>query len=759
MLGDEACHDKGKWTTTPVPAPSKAKLAPGALVLNELPVSTSSTEPTLPAPSVPPSPTAAELDGCQSFHSHDCRGSYGSAECNCNRTELPSTDAAVPPATRDPEQPYELEAISRPGELDASNAHGQTVESPESKAPSTHSTETSGALHTSDRPTSSLDEPAHGLDSTTPSTRELGYSGDSIPRPGGSVEQGCDSVTEPEHRYPRPSLDAEWSEEGMEDTQSHRRLVDTSQRCRDGQPPGISYVVASREGWQHSTQPNPSWTESSFPPVPGHHRPGNGVSPLITQLQGDAHQRRRLISSRHATHSASNHPVYPAAPQRPVAVPATPAPSSIITRVWPLRGSKRGISEAQLEKVLEFMSQYNVPRWEDEKHPVDTLLNWMHVAIRDQNASAEAMQKERARFSEDRQRFRGNIAGLEKRCSNTEVEWKKACSANSSLQSRLDKTEKKLGDATSAIAAWGSSWTAQKRFYEDAIRQREEDIEKLRQRVCDLENYLAAQRKEPAVFYEATSDQVFKKAIQTLSQSINNLAVSVPQPTNYRAVPTDRTGYLGRRWNLDRGENAWRRFLHSLCLDVLFDGFFYWPLGFGVFGKEGEKRDPRNREVSLPGEDRATRANFFSLMLKMVEHPNEPPSREGKGSEALLHSVRAFKANMDRTVTELLTQLESSSGASLGPSSWTLATAIVHNAGRLALRMGSQRAHVMLQRPPHRDSVTLGEYFGNETGSFIIGTTAQVDLVLEPCMVRIGDGGDDLTSIKVIAPGSIVALD
>jgi len=43
-------------------------------------------------------------------------------------------------------------------------------------------------------------------------------------------------------------------------------------------------------------------------------------------------------------------------------------------------------------------------------------------------------------------------------------------------------------------------------------------------------------------------------------------------------------------------------------------------------------------------------------------------------------------------------------------------------------------------------------------GTLPIGTSIQVDLALEPCMVRIGDGRDDLTSIRVISKGSVIGF-
>jgi len=156
-------------------------------------------------------------------------------------------------------------------------------------------------------------------------------------------------------------------------------------------------------------------------------------------------------------------------------------------------------------------------------------------------------------------------------------------------------------------------------------------------------------------------------------------------------------------------------------------------------------------ELSLPREGRA-RADFFGLMLRVLENPVQ------SHSETLLRSINTFKANSDRVETNLVQKMQSCMGQALGGGSRALVSSIVRDSGRLALRMGAQRASVLLQKPSHRDLAILGEYFTHDAGTLADGTSVQVDLVLEPCMVRIGDGRDDLTSIKVISKGSITVF-
>ncbi|KAK0646944.1 hypothetical protein B0T16DRAFT_171131 [Cercophora newfieldiana] len=330
-----------------------------------------------------------------------------------------------------------------------------------------------------------------------------------------------------------------------------------------------------------------------------------------------------------------------------------------------------------------------------------------------------------------------------------------------SVNDQLLLTEGELQTAKEAISAWESVWAEQQSYYDDAIAKLNRALEEQKAKTAALHNYLASQTKEPAA-YEATSDQVFKTALQTLSQNTNNLAIAIHQPRNRATVliPLDRTGFLRRNVNGTgfAGEREWRCFIRSVCLETVFEGFFHWPLGFGVFGKEGEKRDSQSFENSLAG-DVGARADFFGLMLRMLENPTDTRIGDATlGGEALMRSVNAFKANSDRVEANLAQKLQACGGRSLNTADKALISTIVQDSGRLALRMGAQRASVLLQRPSHRDLVILGEYFSHDAGTIQDGTAAQVDLVLDACMVRIGDGRDDLTTIKIISKGSVTVF-
>jgi len=123
-----------------------------------------------------------------------------------------------------------------------------------------------------------------------------------------------------------------------------------------------------------------------------------------------------------------------------------------------------------------------------------------------------------------------------------------------------------------------------------------------------------------------------------------------------------------------------------------------------------------DQELPLPGDRRTARAEFFSLILRMLETPDQGRATEGEGGEALLRSVHALKDNSGRTERLLNQKMQKCGGSSLTARSRNLISTIIQDAERLALRMGAQRAHVMFRRPSHRDLITLDEYFGHDGG-------------------------------------------
>jgi hypothetical protein len=80
-------------------------------------------------------------------------------------------------------------------------------------------------------------------------------------------------------------------------------------------------------------------------------------------------------------------------------------------------------------------------------------------------------------------------------------------------------------------------------------------------------------------------------AFSQLSQKIKDLVIHVPRPAdNYVIVEhLDPNNYLGRTSR--QGSRNWPKFVRYICWQVVLRGFFQYPLGFGVFGDEGEGQD------------------------------------------------------------------------------------------------------------------------------------------------------------------------
>ena len=292
-----------------------------------------------------------------------------------------------------------------------------------------------------------------------------------------------------------------------------------------------------------------------------------------------------------------------------------------------ITSSSRKLTRSHYGQINEFLHRHRFVRTEDDD-PLDTLLNAAETSLIELSHSAK--------FNDT---LRGNLRDAERNYDHYKTQFRitsreadrlkealrerssQLTQANATIdrlseqgarletdlrssRGRVVQTEGELKTAKEAIMAWESVWAEQQSYYDDAIAKLNQALSEQKAKTAeqeaktaDLHNYLAGQTKEPAT-YEATSDKVFKTALQNLSQNISNLAISVNR--NRHVIPADRsvtmsldrTCYLRRSANqtVDGGEEEWRSFIRSICLETVFEGFFHWPLGLGVFGKEGEKR-------------------------------------------------------------------------------------------------------------------------------------------------------------------------
>ena len=147
-----------------------------------------------------------------------------------------------------------------------------------------------------------------------------------------------------------------------------------------------------------------------------------------------------------------------------------------------------------------------------------------------------------------------------------------------------------------------SQLQSQQEDYEGRLRSREADyklqLETIEERtraetasrIAQLEITVGTLRAKIAehsssMHYKPLADSHFKRSLGALAQRITNLAASVPQPSDYAAVKTlDLTGFLGR----NSQPRHWGQFVRHITWQMMIQGFFQYPLGFGAFGHEGE---------------------------------------------------------------------------------------------------------------------------------------------------------------------------
>lgn len=84
---------------------------------------------------------------------------------------------------------------------------------------------------------------------------------------------------------------------------------------------------------------------------------------------------------------------------------------------------------------------------------------------------------------------------------------------------------------------------------------------------------------------------------------------------------------------------------------------------------------------------------------------------------------------------------------------------LVTQAGKLALMAGSQRAHVLVEGCEHgADARSLRGRFQREGAEGKDNNSSvAVDIMLQPCLRRVGDGHEDTSSGHVVVIGSYLA--
>ncbi|KAK0721829.1 hypothetical protein B0T26DRAFT_749306 [Lasiosphaeria miniovina] len=263
---------------------------------------------------------------------------------------------------------------------------------------------------------------------------------------------------------------------------------------------------------------------------------------------------------------------------------------------------------------------------------------------------------------------------------------------------------------------------------------------------------------------EPISDFKFRWKLDLLAQRIREVVTYVPPPEHQildRSL--DPNEFLTRNANYGQ---AWPWFVQSICWELVVRGFFQYPLGFGVFGTDGKGFDilshlfesiaiPSAEDPSvlvMPNDKKSNirRSFFFEGILSDVKNPAQPGRETGFAAD--------FRANVDRVAQDLVRTLQQCSNGKLDARGPPKIEGVVHGLGLLALEMGSQRAHVFIEGCAHGERITAGNRFKIEEGSADELDMWRVDLMTQPCMVRVDDGTEDPTTTKVISKGKIVPL-
>ncbi|RSM16798.1 hypothetical protein CDV31_004407 [Fusarium ambrosium] len=289
---------------------------------------------------------------------------------------------------------------------------------------------------------------------------------------------------------------------------------------------------------------------------------------------------------------------------------------------------------------------------------------------------------------------------------------------------------------------------------------------KLRADTTRLQNELTAAHKRMASYsnmddYVATPDDELRSNFLHLAQRINNLNYWVPRPDAYSFDPElDPDNFLTR--NAEQGGRNWPKFVRHVCWRIIIRGFFGRSLGFGALGYQGGDgfdaldhlfqvfavTDPKgSRGLILPNTKavNAWRADFFGKLLKKW--------RQGSASDD--YYLRFFQANVNMVTNDLVASLQRASGSRLDPQASGEIAEFVEGLGILALEMASQRAQIYLDSCEHGESANI-DRFKDEAG--MGGGSSTVDLMIQPCIRRVGDGRNDLRAERVIVKGDFVSV-
>ncbi|KAK5633622.1 hypothetical protein RRF57_009336 [Xylaria bambusicola] len=234
-------------------------------------------------------------------------------------------------------------------------------------------------------------------------------------------------------------------------------------------------------------------------------------------------------------------------------------------------------------------------------------------------------------------------------------------------------------------------------------------------------------------------DGELERKFRSLTLSIDNLVNELPRPESY-VVDTalDRVGFLRR--NSPRGSRVWPKFLRKVCWDSLIRGFFQLQPGFD---SSDPKRDfPNNKKAN------SWRASLFGAIL------NEVMSTINDSS--VIGFSKFFRNNVRIVRNDLVETLEKVCQKDLDARCSRQVLKLCNDVGLLSLQLGAQQSVIVLETCCHEEWTQSGALFKDDND--FNENSLKVDIMVQPALKRIGDGGQDFTTQKVLVAGRIVAL-
>ncbi|KAI0450092.1 hypothetical protein F5B21DRAFT_517693 [Xylaria acuta] len=254
---------------------------------------------------------------------------------------------------------------------------------------------------------------------------------------------------------------------------------------------------------------------------------------------------------------------------------------------------------------------------------------------------------------------------------------------------------------------------------------------------------------------------------RALSLRIDSLVDVVPRPQEYTVdAALDPSGFLGR--NPSRRSRIWHKFLRKVCWDVLIRGFFQRQPGFGSFGCQGDgyltllhlyglfarsnAQDPSDPKANFPN-NRVTnswRASLFDAIL------NEVTSTVNDGTVTGFPAF--FRGNVKAVTNDLMETLQKVCQGALDSCCFGIIIKLCNEVGILSLQMGAQQSVIILETCQHGDWIGSGAVFKDGNHYNENENELQVDIMIQPSLKRIGDGGQELATERVLVMGDVVSL-